>query len=43
MVFLEGNDPSKWIELQKVTVSIKNLKSTDPAKPSYAITHMHAS
>ena len=43
VMFLEGSDPSKWKELQSATVSIKNLKSTDPAKPSYAITHMHAS
>jgi hypothetical protein len=30
-----------WDERQGVTVSVKNLHSTDPKKPRYAIVHMH--
>ncbi|MEO7086368.1 MAG: hypothetical protein ABI442_06315 [Gemmatimonadaceae bacterium] len=40
VVFIEGGDPSKWEQRQKVNVTVKNLKSTDPLKPSYSVVHM---
>ena len=41
VVKLEGDDPSKWTQLDKVIVTIKTLKSTDAKKPGYMVVHMN--